>query len=351
MSKNRAVLILSYGGPENMSQVGPFLDRILAGRPVPEPRRLAVIAKYAQFNGKSPLNGETAKFAAALAERFGDETGGVFCGNLFAEPLLPETLNEMADRGIDTVQVFIASAFKTKSSFDRYRDRLFAAAEETALRRKNEGKPVPRWSFAVLPPYYQDELFIQGVSDTVLAGRAPMELDSMTRPELAPFVLFSAHALPENEAAADGYREQLLNVCTKTAALTGLGAPFDGNNAESGVLTGTAGSGTADSSRWPWKLVFQSRSGSPRQPWTGPEIGETLRQIHALHPELNAVLAVPAGFFFDNMETVCDLDIETAAVCRELGIAYYRSPAVGSMPRGVKLAHRLLINQNFDQNG
>ncbi len=61
-----------------------------------------------------------------------------------------------------------------------------------------------------------------------------------------------------------------------------------------------------------WKLVYQSRSGPPGQPWLEPDICDYLREIRA-----DAVIA-PIGFLSDHMEVLYDLDTEARAVCEEI---------------------------------
>ena len=59
-----------------------------------------------------------------------------------------------------------------------------------------------------------------------------------------------------------------------------------------------------------WKLVYQSRSGPPGQPWLEPDIGAYLREIRS------DVVIVPIGFLSDHMEVLYDLDTEARARVR-----------------------------------
>ena len=73
-----------------------------------------------------------------------------------------------------------------------------------------------------------------------------------------------------------------------------------------------------------WKLVYQSRSGPPGQPWLEPDVRDYLRETRS-----DAVIA-PIGFLSDHMEVIYDLDIEAHAVCDELGVRMVRAAAVGT---------------------
>ena len=51
-----AILIVSFGGPEGMDDVMPFLENVLRGKNVPRERMLAVARRYEMFDGVSPIN-------------------------------------------------------------------------------------------------------------------------------------------------------------------------------------------------------------------------------------------------------------------------------------------------------
>ena len=61
-----AVLVVSFGGPESEADVMPFLDNVMAGRPVPPPVKARIAARYKRFGGVSPINAHTRAFIAAL---------------------------------------------------------------------------------------------------------------------------------------------------------------------------------------------------------------------------------------------------------------------------------------------
>ena len=69
-----------------------------------------------------------------------------------------------------------------------------------------------------------------------------------------------------------------------------------------------------------WRLVYQSRSGPPSQPWLGPDIGEALAEIAQLSKAVSDVVVVPIGFISDHMEVLYDLDEEAKRKADELGI-------------------------------
>src|SRR5690242_3180876 len=100
-------------------------------------------------------------------------------------------------------------------------------------------------------------------------------------------LVFTAHSIPVSMARSSPYVEQL-------------------ESASAAVAAGVA--------RDSWKLVYQSRSGAPGQPWLEPDICDYLRA----NPRDTVI--VPIGFLSDHMEVLYDLDTEARAVCRELGV-------------------------------
>src|SRR5512145_3083008 len=89
-----ALLLVSFGGPEGMDDVIPFLENVLRGRNVPRERMLQVAEHYYQFDGVSPINGQLRELIAALRPEL-DRHGitlPIYWGNRNWRPLLPETM-------------------------------------------------------------------------------------------------------------------------------------------------------------------------------------------------------------------------------------------------------------------
>src|SRR5262249_1949956 len=84
-----------------------------------------------------------------------------------------------------------------------------------------------------------------------------------------------------------------------------------------------------------WKLVYQSRSGPPSQPWLEPDIVSYLREIKS------DVVVVPVGFLSDHMEVIFDLDVEVRAVCDELGVRMVRAGTVETHPAMIHMIAEL----------
>ena len=66
----QALLLVSFGGPERVEDVIPFLENVLHGKNVPRQRMLEVAEHYYHFGGKSPINGQNRALIAALEAEF-----------------------------------------------------------------------------------------------------------------------------------------------------------------------------------------------------------------------------------------------------------------------------------------
>src|SRR5690242_19600668 len=97
-----AVLLLSFGGPEGVDQVMPFLENVTRGRGIPRERLESVAEHYLHFDGVSPINGINRalidQLRAELAER-GNELP-VYFGNRNWEPYVEDAVTAMRDNGV-----------------------------------------------------------------------------------------------------------------------------------------------------------------------------------------------------------------------------------------------------------
>ena len=88
-----ALLVVSFGGPEGMDDVMPFLENVLRGRNVPRERMLSVAHHYEMFGGVSPINQQNRDLIAALTQELklhGPDLP-IYWGNRNWHPLLPDT--------------------------------------------------------------------------------------------------------------------------------------------------------------------------------------------------------------------------------------------------------------------
>jgi ferrochelatase len=300
-----ALLFVSFGGPEGMEDVMPFLSNVLRGRNVPESRMREVAHHYELFGGVSPINEQNRRLIAALEREL--EANGprlpVYWGNRNWHPMLADTLRQMRDDGIGNALAFVTSAYSSYSGCRQYR-------EDVERAREAVGPDAPR--VEKLRAFYNHPGFVGPNVENLRAalGRIPEERRAAAR------VAFTAHSIPSAMAAGCDYERQLLETCRLVAE----------------------GAGAGD-----WRLVFQSRSGPPTQPWLAPDICDHLR---ALKDEgARDVVVAPVGFISDHMEVLYDLDTEARQLAEEIDINMVRAATVGTHPDFVRMIRALVLER------
>jgi ferrochelatase len=84
-----------------------------------------------------------------------------------------------------------------------------------------------------------------------------------------------------------------------------------------------------------WQIAYQSRSGSPRDPWLEPDVNDALRALAA--DGGRDVVVVPIGFVCDHVEVLYDLDVEARATAAAAGLGFVRAPTVNDHPLFVRM--------------
>src|ERR1700735_802662 len=126
-----ALLIVSFGGPEGMNDVEPFLQNVLRGRNVPPQRMKEVAHHYELFNGVSPINQQNRNLIKALRHEL-DLHGPnipIYWGNRNWHPFLADTIAQMKEDGIRNALAFVTSAYSSYSSCRQYRENISNARE------------------------------------------------------------------------------------------------------------------------------------------------------------------------------------------------------------------------------
>jgi ferrochelatase len=297
-----ALLVLSFGGPEGMDDVMPFLENVLRGKNVPEERMREVASHYEHFGGKSPINDHCRALVAAVSEEL--ERNGprmpVYWGNRNWRPFLVDTLRQMKADGVRRALAFVTSAYGSYSGCRQYLDDLARAQSEIG-----DGAP----SVEKLRAFYNHPGWIEPLVERV--GEAISRVPVERRP--AARLVFTGHSVPRAMPGAAEYEARL----RETASL--VAGAFPGRE---------------------WALVYQSRSGPPSQPWLEPDVVDHLRAL-AAEGATDAVVA-PIGFLSDHVEVLYDLDLDAKSRALEVGLHMVRAATVGTHPRFVRMIRELV---------
>ncbi len=300
-----AVLLLSFGGPEGMGEVMPFLENVLRGKNVPQERMREVASHYEHFGGVSPINEQNRALLAALREELAAEGPDlpVYWGNRNWYPYLADTLREMAGDGIKRALAFVTSAYGSYSGCRQYREDIVRAREEV-------GEAAPE--VQKLRVYYNHPRFIEAN-----AAQLAVAFDQLPDEARAGAALvFTAHSVPLAMASGSDYEAELREVA--------------------GLVAGAVG-------RTEWTFAYQSRSGPPSQPWLEPDIGDHLKALAARG--VRDVVVAPTGFVSDHMEVIYDLDTEAQEKAKALGLRLVRAATAGTHPAFVSMIRELVVER------
>jgi protoporphyrin/coproporphyrin ferrochelatase len=307
-----AFLLVSFGGPEDPADVMPFLENVTRGRRIPRERLAEVAGHYYAFGGVSPINQQCRDLLAAVEKDFA-ATGlklPVYWGNRNWHPMLADTVSAMAAAGVRHALAFVTSAYGSYSSCRQY-------LRDIEQARAQAGAAAPR--IDKIRHYFNHPGFIGPLADSTRAA-----IERLPRAVRAgAHLVFTAHSIPEAMAAASGPpgdRPPPGRYVTQLAEAARLVAEGTGEH--------------------PWRLVYQSRSGPPAQPWLGPDVRDHLAELAAAGAP--AAVLVPVGFVSDHMEVRHDLDVEAAETAARLGLPVQRAATPGTDPRFVSMITELV---------
>jgi len=300
-----AILFLSFGGPEKREDVIPFLENVLRGKPVPRERMLEVAEHYYHFEGRSPINEQNRQLIAALEAELAAHGPHIpiYWGNRNWHPMLADTFRQMQADGVRRALAFVTSAFSSYSGCRQYREDIARAKEETGYDELEVDK---------IRVFFNHPGFIGPTIENV--RRAIDDFPAERREGVD--LVFTAHSVPLSMATTSKYVTQLEEACRLVRE--GVGKPEA-------------------------RLVWQSRSGPPSQPWLEPDIGDYLRELKAAGG--GDVVICPIGFISDHMEVLFDLDTEAKEICDEIGLEMVRAATVGVHPEFVAMIRELILER------
>lgn len=293
-----ALLLCSFGGPNEADDVVPFLRNVTRGKNIPEERLKEVGEHYFSFGGKSPINEQNLELLGALRAEL-DRRGlnlPVIWGNRNWHPYTVDTLRDASAFGAKRVLTLVTSAYASYSGSRQYREHL--AEARAAL---GDDAPI----IDVLRPFFNDPGFIRANTDAVVNA-----LESLDGGHDGAHIMYVTHSIPDTMQDASavtgpGYREQHEDVQgTIDAAIEHrFGTRFDSS------------------------LSYCSRSGDPRVPWLEPDVNDHIADL--ARNGVKRIVIAPIGFISDHMEVIYDLDTEAMETAASYGLVAARAATVG----------------------
>jgi protoporphyrin/coproporphyrin ferrochelatase len=303
------VLLLNLGGPEQLSDVRPFLFNLFSD---PEIIRIPIAAlqkplawfiattrakksqaNYEKIGGGSPLRRITEAQARAIEAQLQarGEDAKVYIGMRYWYPFTEEAVEQIKRDEIEKLVILpLYPQFSISTSGSSFRLLGKIWRENPALQ--------PPW-YTVISDWYNLPGYLAAMAD--LIGK---EIDKCPHPDTA-HVFFSAHGVPVSyvEEAGDPYQQEI-EECAKLI-MEKLGRE---NN---------------------YTLAYQSKVGPVEwlKPYTEDAIPELAEQ------GVKDLVVVPISFVSEHIETLEEIDIEYREIAEEAGIhTFNRVPALDTHP-------------------
>jgi protoporphyrin/coproporphyrin ferrochelatase len=303
------VLLLNLGGPEQLSDVRPFLFNLFSD---PEIIRIPISAfqkplawiistsrfkksraNYEKIGGGSPLRRITELQARALERQLQaqGEDAKVYIGMRYWHPFTEDAIARIKQDGIEQLVIlplYPQFSISTSGSSFRLIEKIW---------KENPQLQPPKYT--VIPDWYKEPGYLRAMSESIA-----IEIDKCPNPDRA-HVFFSAHGVPVSyvEEAGDPYQLEIED-CTK-------------------LIMQTLGRDNEHS------LAYQSKVGPIEwlQPYTEDGIVQLAQQ------GVTDLVVVPISFVSEHIETLEEIDIEYREIAEAAGIhTFNRVPALDTNP-------------------
>jgi protoporphyrin/coproporphyrin ferrochelatase len=303
--KHTAILLMAYGSPNRLEEVGAYFTDIRGGR---TPSREAVeelTSRYRRVGVPTPLLAVSTELGRQLERLLNldppdNEIYTVHLGMKHWTPRIATAIDEVVESGADRVIAIVLAPHYSKISTTGYRRQVEQALAGAA----------PDVSLDFVESWHELDGYLEAVAENVRSLRA----DFANPDEVV--VVFTAHSLPARILAeGDPYQEQLLRTSELVARRAGVEQ---------------------------WRFSYQSQSHTG-EPWLGPDLVDTVEELAAQgHRQ---VLVSSVGFIADHLEIFFDIDIEAKEKADTLGIELRRTPMLNADPRLAEALHSLVAHR------
>lgn len=239
------VIVMAYGGPGSLDEVGPYLADIRGGRPTSEELLHEITERYRQIGGRSPILELTTAQARGIERALNDDAlsaAGLqyraYVGMRHWRPYIADVVAEMLADGIDEVVGVVMAPHFSRMSIGAYMGKL-----DKALADAGATIPVHK-----IESWKDEPSFIDAIAERIRT--ALLKFPEDVRADVP--ILFTAHSLPSrilesNDPYPDELQESVRLVAERLQ-------PKDHH----------------------W--AFQSQ-GASAEPWLGPSVEDTLQQL------------------------------------------------------------------------
>lgn len=292
--KKEAIILLNMGGPNNLEEVGVFLNNMFNDKNIITTKSsllrkfIATIITltrtrksqeiYKKIGGKSPLVGHTKNLVKKLQERVGDDVLVDFVMR-YTPPFASEVIERLNEQNVDKIYLIPLypqfSTTTTKSSLEDF---------EQQYHLKGKGALLTE-----IKHFFQNEKYNEAILSSI---KETLENEKYNEYE----IIFSAHGLPQNIVDnGDVYQQHVIR---HVDILKDMMVKKNMNFSSAHV-------------------AYQSKVGPMK--WLTPSLDEKLEELKG-----KKLIIFPIAFTIDNSETDFELDIEYREIAQEKGITEYR---------------------------
>ncbi|MFQ3573586.1 MAG: ferrochelatase [Thermodesulfovibrionales bacterium] len=314
----KGIVLLNMGGPDSLDAVEPFLKNLFSDRDIirlgpsflQKPIASLIIKRrlkdtlhaYSLIGGKSPLIEITSKQAQSLEKELSLKGYDyiVRTGMRYWHPFIEDTLRQMHKDGVrDVLGLSLYPQYSKATSGSTLR-----VFKESTKKLALTSKTIESW--CDFPAY------INTLSDFIRE-----ELKTFAQ---MPFVLFSAHSLPQRFVdEGDPYIKE--TELTVKLVVKNLGL-----------------------SKEQYCLAYQSKTGPVK--WVGPTTEDTILKLSGMG--IRDVLIVPVSFVSDHIETLYEIDMIYKRLAETNGINLKRLKAFNTDKRFIDVLMQLVLNSGKD---
>ncbi|MGM9885949.1 MAG: ferrochelatase [Lactococcus sp.] len=279
MSKKIAVLLMSYGTPNNIDEIWDYYTHIRHGHAPTQALYDELVGRYEEIGGVSPLAQVTEDQRRAVEETLnkrGDAEYEVFNGLRHIRPFIEDVLDEIVAKGFETIHGLVLAPHNStfiQQYHDRVCEHLADHSEITYVQHHH---------------FWKEEGFLNFWAKQIQATLNPAKKQKF---------LFTAHSLPERLLAnGDPYVDEIK--AAAAAIVSHVDGQVDFDNA--------------------WQSV-----GRTADKWIGPNVEDVTEDL-ILKEGYEEIIYMPFGFVADNLETLYDNDVECKEQVEKLGAEYKR---------------------------
>lgn len=294
-----AILLMAYGSPNSLDEVGDYLVQVRGGRHPTQVEIDRLKLRYERVGGRTPLLDITQSQARGLEQDLHSKGLDlpVYLGMKHWHPFIEDVLPRIVQEGATSIIGIALTPHYSRLSIGGYED---------AVRRGLGSSSI---TLTMVKSWHREERLIAALSNHVREGLKRLSDTGKAT------VLFTAHSLPKGAVTPDDpYQSQLL----ETSRLVAETVPLQS-----------------------WAFAFQS-AGEPSESWLGPQVREKLEKLN--REGVGEILACPVGFVSDHLEILYDLDIEARNYAHSLGMRLERTDSLNSDPAFIEALSQVVMS-------